>query len=305
MRTGLLAVTLLGTLLVGTARADRVVPPARIESARGMALGSGARASAATSQAQAENPANLVLGGVYQLESFVGYDPTFKRFGLGASITDSMTARLAAGFSVRTLLGDGSSGENSGFDGRLGLAIPIGEILSIGVAGRYANFKLSDQRAVPERPVEEDDERPDQTFKLKGFTLDTALTLRLVPGLAISALAYNLVDKHSPLAPMMVGGSLAFSSSGLTLGGDVLVDLDKAKVFGSPKLFMGTGVEYLAGGISPLRIGYAYDQGRAGHYVTGGVGYVDARFGVQLGLRQRVSGASETNLLLSIQYYVH
>ncbi len=290
-------------LLAPVARADRVVPQARIESPRGMALGSGVRAAAASTQAQAENPANLVLGGVYHIESFLAYDPTFKRFGVGGAVADSMTSRLAAGVSARGLFGDNDAGDNSGWEGRLSLAAPIGDFLSLGVAGRYSNLTVSDTHARPERPPLEG-QPPDRTFKLKAFTLDAAVTLRPLPGLSIAALAYNLIDTDSPLAPRMVGGGVAFSSGGLTIGGDLLVDLNDHGLFSGPKLFAGGGLEYLAAGLAPLRIGYAYDQGRQQNFLTGGVGFVDPRVGVQFSLRQSLNRGSETSLFFGVQYFV-
>ncbi|HEY6881224.1 MAG TPA: hypothetical protein VI299_24530, partial [Polyangiales bacterium] len=167
--------TWLGLSLVGVraAQAERPVPPARIESARGMALGTGARAAAASSQAQADNPANLVLGGLYHIESFVGYDPTFKRFGWGGAVVDSITGRLAAGASARMLFGDNDAGDTKGWEAKVGLAFPIIEQLSIGLAGRYSHLSISDPRAVPERPAMLG-QQVDQSFRIKHFTLDAA-----------------------------------------------------------------------------------------------------------------------------------
>lgn len=292
------------------ARADRVVPPTRIESSRGMALGSGVRAASASTQAQAENPANLVLGGLYHIESFFGYDPTFKRISVGGAVVDSMTSRLAAGISARSLFGDNNAGENSGWEGRIGLGFPIIDMLSIGVAGRYSNLTVSDTHAVPElrrdpltgAPIV--DGKPDRTFKLKAFTMDAALTLRPVQGLAISGLAYNMIDTESPLAPLMVGGSVAFTSEALTVGGDLLVDLNTHHAFDGAKLVIGGGGEYLVAGVVPLRVGYQYDQGRVQHSLSGGLGYVDPRFGVQLSLRQSLNQGSETSLFGVVQYFV-
>lgn len=286
-------------------RADeRVVPEARIESARGVALGTGARSSSAATQAQADNPANLVLGGLYHLEAFLGYQPTFKRIGWGAAVVDSMTSRLAAGVSARGLFGEDGKLDNSGWEGRLGLGVPLGDMLSIGLAGRYANYTVSDRHALPEHAPQAD--MPvDRTFKFKGFTMDAAMTLRPIEGLALAALGYNLIDTESPLAPLMVGGSASFGlGSGLTLGGDVLVDLNTHKAFDGTKIQAGGGLEFLAQGTIPLRGGYVYDQGRGTHAVTGGLGYVDQRFGLQVSVRQVVSGVKETLVFAAIQYFV-
>ena len=269
-----------------------------------MALGTGAIASAAASHAQADNPANLPFSRQYQIESFLLYDQTFGRFGIGGSVTDAVTSRLAAGFSARTLLGSNDAGKNKGWEGRVGLGFPIIEQLSIGLAARYANFTLADPRALPERPPAEN-EAPDQKYKLKGFTMDAALTLRPVPGLSISGLAYNIIDKKSPLAPLMVGGSIAFGSAGLTLGADVLIDLNRHAYFDGGKLLAGGGIEYLAGGALPLRFGYRFDQGREQHAISGGLGYVEERFGALFSLRQTVSGRHETTLFFAAQFFVH
>jgi len=305
---GLLLLLWASSVCVSRARAERVVPAPRIESPRGVALGSGVRAAAASTQAQAENPANLVLGGLYHIESFLAYDPTFKRVGLGGAVVDSMTSRLAAGFSARALFGENTAGGNAGFEGRLGLGLPLAEFISIGIAGRYSNMRVSDPHAIPERPQTaeeiEAEEKPDRSFKLKAFTMDAAITLRPVAGLSIAALAYNLIDTESVLAPLMVGGSVAFSSSALTVGGDVLVDLNTHDVFDGPKLQFGGGGEYLVQGTVPLRLGYMYDQGRQQNFVTGGLGFVDPRFGLQLSMRQSLNRGSETTLFGALQYFV-
>jgi len=279
-----------------------MVPEARIESARGLALGTGARSSAASTQAQADNTSNLVLGSMYHLESFVGYQPTFKRTGWGASVVDSMTGKVAAGASARGIFGDNNAGGNSGWEAKLGLGIPILDMLSIGVSGRYAHYIISDQHAVPEHPATAT-KPADRTFKIARFSMDASVTLRPVTGLSISGLAYNIINTHSPLAPLMVGGSAAYSvgTSGFGFGGDVLVDL---KTFDRPKLLVGGGLEFLAQGVAPLRGGYLFDQGRNQHGVTAGIGYVSQQVGVQLSLRQMVSGVHETTLMGAIQYFV-
>ncbi len=282
-----------------------MVPEARIESARSVALGTGARASAASTQAQAENPANLSVGGLYHMEAFLGYQPQMKRVGAGAAVVDSMTSRLAAGLSARGLFGDNDSGENSGWEGRLGLGFPFGDLFSIGVAGRYANFTVSDPNALPEtEPMAGVTGPVDQTFRLKAFTMDAALTLRPIEGFAISALGYNLIDTESPLAPLMVGGSAAITFEVLTLGGEILVDLNTHKQFDDAKLNGGGGLEYLLGGVVPLRVGYQYDQGRKQNAISGGLGFVDRTFGAQISLRQTVSGYKESTIMAVLQYFV-
>jgi hypothetical protein len=293
--------------LAGRAHAQqRVIPEARIESVRGVALGTGARASAVSTQAATDNPANLPLGGLYHIEAFMGYQPQLKRLSFGGSVVDSMTSRLAAGLSLRGFAGDNDAGENSGWEGRLGLGFPFGDMFSIGIAGRFSNYTVSDPHAVPEPRPPGATGPVDQTFKLhRVFTMDAAMTLRPTEGFAISALAYNLIDTESALAPLTVGGSAAFTfDSALTLGGDVLVDLNTHDSFGGAKLTGGGGLEYLASGVVPLRGGVLYDQGRKQTSVTAGIGFVETNFGIQVGLRQSVSGYRESTVMAALQYFV-
>jgi hypothetical protein len=287
-------------------RADPVVPEARIESARGVAMGTGSRASSASTQAQADNPANLAGPGVAHAESTFGYQPQLKAYAVGASVVDAMTSsHIAAGLSSRFLFGDNSAGENSGWEGRLGLGVPIGQMISLGIAGRYSNFTVSNPHAKPERPPEDEFEEPDRTFKLKAFTMDAAITLRLFEGFAISAIGTNLIDTGTPLAPLLVGGSAAFGGNGFSLGGDVLVDLNLHDAFNGAKLLMGGGLEYLTQGLVPVRIGYTYDQGRRTHSISGGLGYLAQRFGIQFSMRQMLNGAhKDSTIFATIQYFV-
>jgi hypothetical protein len=185
----------------------------------------------------------------------------------------------------------------------LSLGIPIGDLVSIGVAGRYGNFTVSNPHAKPQRPPE-DDEDPDRTFKFKAFTLDAAVSLHLFESLTISALGTNLIDHNTPLAPTMVGGAVAFGTKQLSIGADLLYDLNLHGEFAGPKMQVGGGLEYLTQGLAPLRIGYAFDQGRHAHALTGGVGYLDQRFGIQLSVRQLLNAHKDTTLFASVQYFV-
>jgi hypothetical protein len=286
------------------AQAEPVAPEVRLESARGVSLGTGVRANAVSSQAHVDNPANLPLGGVAHLESFTGYQPKLERVGAGLTVVDSMTSKLAAGISARGLFGDNEAGENSGWEGRISLGLPIIQMLSIGTSARYANFTTSDPNARPERPIEEG-MPADHVYKLnRFFTMDAAATLRPFEGFSIAGLAYNLVKTDSPLAPLMVGGGVAFAKDMVSLGGDVLVDLNKHGQFSGPKPVFGGGIEVLVQLVAPLRLGYQYDTGRHQHAVTAGVGYVDQRFGALLSLRQLVGDYKDTMLFSALQYFI-
>ena len=278
---------------VGAAAQDVTHAPEEIDSSRDMAMGTGARASAASTSALAHNPAGLPFGRLYHIEGFSEYVPSVGRWELGAGIVDSMTQRLAAGLAMRALLGNGDDGY-SGFDGRLGLGFPLSDAFALGVAGRYVSINRDGQ--TPEGDDLDED-------LAKGFTLDASMTIQPTEGLRLVAFGNNLIDLESELAPLTLGGGAAFSAENVfTIGADVLVDMT---TYEQAEWTVGGGAEYLAGGQVPIRAGYEFDHGRRVHTVTGGLGYVSQKVGVDLSLSQEVSGADETRLLASIRYFVH
>ena len=281
----------IASLLVfcSAASAQDTPAPEELDSTRGLAMGTGARASSVSTSALAYNPAGMPTGRLYHLEGFAGYVPDAGRWEVGGSIVDSMTNKLAAGLSFRGLLGNGEEGY-SGMDGRVGIGLPLSDAFSVGLAGRYLSLTRDGQ--IPEG---ESDELAD------GVTLDASVLVTPTTGLRLVAFGYNLIDLHSPYAPLTVGGGAAFSGETFTLGADVLVDLTTYDV---AEWTLGGGAEYLAGGQVPIRLGYTYDHGRHVHTVTGGVGYVDQKVGVDLSLAQDVRGDSDTRLLATLRYFV-
>jgi hypothetical protein len=268
------------------------------ETARGLALGSGVRASAISTSALAYNTSGLPLGKLYHLEGMFDLQPSKDTIGLGAAVVDSSTSSLAAGISIRGLIENGREGVN-GIDAYVGLGIPLVDILSVGVGGRYINLWTPHGTHEDER-----NERYDSNgyFLTKGFTFDAAVRLNPVEILHIAALAYNIVNRHSAYMPVMVGGSVAFSvGRSFIIGADCLTDLSSFK---QAKLLVGGGAEYLTGPGLPVRLGYRYDSGRRIHVVSGGTGYTSQSFGLDLSLQQEVSGGKDTRLMAAIRIYV-
>ncbi len=283
--------------LTSTAYAqDPLTDPAQtnaadLETTRGLALGAGARASAVSSSALAYNPAAMALAPLYHVESQVQFSPAYGRWAFGGNVVDSMTNKLAAGMSfIGTMGGDGSG--YSGMDGRVGLAFPIIDSLAIGVSGRYLSYGREG-----DAPAGVDQDAPVG----QGFTMDGSIALSL-DIVRIAAIAQNFIDIGSLLAPFRAGGSVALLIGDyFTISADALADLTS---FVNPEALVGGGLEFLAGGIVPLRVGYRYDSGRAVHSITGGLGYVDQKFGVEMAIRQDVGNTDNTELMLSLRYFV-
>jgi hypothetical protein len=279
------------------AQESTVLPPADdYETTRGMAMGLGARASAASTSALSLNPANLALGRLYHVESVVGYVPQHTNFTFGGSILDSFSSPVALGVQYRYLLGNGQYG-HSGMDGRVGLAFAFSEAFSIGVAGRYHSFAREGQQDGDTRgPYAE------------GVNFDVSMRLTPAPGLHIAAIGQNLLEYGTPYIARLVGGSVSYTFENvLTLAVDGFADLSTFRDAGGsvrPEMLLGGAAEVFTGEL-PIRAGYFYDSGRGIHYISAGLGFVRPEFGIDFAWRQQIVGEDDTWLTLSFRYFVH
>lgn len=263
---------------------------------RGMAMGLGARASAASTSALSYNPANLALNRSYHIETMVGYEPSGTRLQFGGALVDSFSSSLAMGVQYRYVLGNGNDGY-AAMDGRIGLAFSLGEAFSIGVAGRYHSITREGQQDGDTRgPFAE------------GVNVDASIRVTPVAGLHIAAIGQNLVDYGTSLVPRLVGGSLSYTIDNMvTLAADGLADLSTFhEESGSlrPELLVGGAAELFTGEV-PIRVGYYFDTGRSLHTISAGLGYVRPEYGLELAWRQQVVGGDDTWLTLSFRYFVH
>ncbi|QQR90810.1 MAG: hypothetical protein IPJ88_03480 [Myxococcales bacterium] len=263
-----------------------------METARGVALGTGMRASAVSTAALLYNPASLSLARLYHVEGSANYVPNTGQIGLMAAAVDSMlNEHFAAGLAAKGIF-DNSDDGYSGFDGRLGFGIPIANAVGIGIAARY--LTLTDDGVDP--AVQSDE-------LAKGFTMDASLRVTLADSFHIAALGYNLIDLESALAPVTVGGAASFQvMDAFSVGTDVLFDLS---TYDNAEMQIGGGLELFVQEVMPLRIGYFYDAGLDLHAVTGGIGYVGKMVGMELSLRQQASGGNDTYVMTSFRYFVY
>lgn len=262
-----------------------------LETARGVAMGTGARASAVSTSALAYNPANMPLGSMYHIDGFASYEPSWGRWVAGASVVDSMTSQLAMGASFRGLISNGEEGY-SGFDARLGAAYPISDAFAIGLAGRFMSIVQEGAGLGGGK---------DGAVLARHFTMDASVRVTLTEGLNLAALAYNFIDSKSVLVPILLGGAASYTANGFSIGADVLADVT---TYAKAKPIIGGGAEYLAGDAVPIRAGYRYDAGLEAHSVTAGIGYVSAVMGIDLGVAQQVKNGDATEVMVSLRYFV-
>ncbi|HKU44450.1 MAG TPA: hypothetical protein VJR89_40095 [Polyangiales bacterium] len=257
-----------------------------------MALGTGQRAAAMSTSALAYNPAALVLGKLYHIEGSVDYMAAYDTVALGAAIVDSSTSQVGAGIAFRGFL----SGKNGigGIDGRVALAFPFAQTLSLGVGLRYMNIDYDEglsSGVTREREL------------VEGFTMDASIRIQPTPQFQLAALAVNFLDRKSPYAPVLLGGAAAFSIASIaTIGADLLFDISS---FDSTGVIFGGGLEVLAASVVPLRIGYSLDVMRELHTLSGGAGYTDRTVGFDLSIQQQLSEPKDTRVMGAFRYYVH
>lgn len=267
--------------------------PDTMETARGMAMGLGARASASSTSGLAYNAAGMSIGRHYHIESAIVYEPQAARFATGGGLIDSHSGPVNMGVDFRYVHGNGEDG-HGGYDGRVALGLPLGDHFAIGATGRYMSFwREGEENADP---------------WAEHITLDASIRVTPIPGLHFAALGYNLIDVGSPLVPVQVGGSASYTiDNTFTLAFDALCDLTTFQFEdGSirPEGLFGGAAEYFTGEV-PIRAGYLYDTGRDIHYVTAGAGWMNDDLGVDVAVRQQVNGELNTSLLASFRYFVH
>ncbi|MGE0791501.1 MAG: hypothetical protein AB7S26_37850 [Sandaracinaceae bacterium] len=268
--------------------------PDTMETARGMAMGLGARASATSTSGLAYNAAGLSIGQLYHIETSVAYEPQHSRFTTGGALIDSHSGPINMGVDFRYVHGNGDNG-HGGYDGRVAIGVPFGDSFAVGVTGRYMSFwrEGGDENASP---------------YAEQVTIDGSIRVSPIQGLHIAALGYNLIPVGSPLVPIQVGGSISYTiDSTFTLAFDGLADLSTfSNDDGSlrPEALIGGAAEYFTGEI-PIRAGYIYDSGRDLHYVTAGAGWMNDELGIDVAWRQQVTGPLDTWLLASFRYFIH
>jgi hypothetical protein len=271
-----------GALAQDPAEPAPAAPPISTETTRGLALGTGVRASAVSAAAVAYNPASMPIAPLYHIDGSVGYEGARDRWTATGVVVDS-TRPMSAG-----LMASGIFGEfESGMDIRLAVAMPLSEAIAVGVAGRYISLEPQAQ---------------DQPVLVRGITLDASLRVSPTEGLHLAAFGYNLLDLESAWAPRVAGGSASLTvGEALTIGGDCLVDFT---TYGRASWTAGGGAEYLSGARIPMRLGYRYDDGTGQHDLTFGAGYVDDKVSLDFSLRQGVVGGDATAVMASVRYFV-
>jgi hypothetical protein len=291
----------------GRARADKSSTPPEvgynyneIETPRITATNGAVRALSNSTEALFMNPANMSAARVYHLAALAQVWPEPGRQSYGVAAVDSVgsSARIGGGIGATYNTQDTNGINRNWTDIRGGVSYPFSDKLFMGVGVRYLRLRQNGEG--PLGPSVASSGLSGE-FIVAGFSFDAGATVKPVDGLAISVVGVNLNNPGNTFQPTSVGGGIGYGKELFSLEADVLADFT---TWDSTKLRAMAGGEFLAGDHFPLRAGYRYDEGAKSHSVSGGVGYLDTSFGVEIAVRRVVSGAPATAIVFGFTYHL-
>jgi hypothetical protein len=281
---------------VSTTSIEQGFEQGRIQTPRSTAFGGAQTALGTSTTALYENPANLPLSRVYHFEGLAGLGPEARRQSYGAGVVDSSTSRVAGGIGGTWNVLDPDGIHRQWTDLRLALAYPFGDRFSLGATGRYLR---ADQRigsgplAQSNTPDAASDGSPNGPI-FNAFTFDVGATFVLTEGLRIAAVGHNLTNPGTGLAPTWVSGGIGYGHDLFSVEFDAAADFTTFK--STRARYMAGGEVFLANRV-PLRVGYRYDDGLKTHAISGGLGYVDKSWSVELGGMHEIAGEHPATFL--------
>lgn len=264
------------------------------------ALGGATRASSTSLEALYSNPANMAAAKVYHVGAFGQIYPEARRQSYGGAVVDSLisSSGLSGGLGAIWTLQDPDGLNRQWMDVRFGLAMPLGDLFFLGLTGKYLTLQQNGDgplgRSYASGGLQDSN-------ILQTITFDAGVMLRPVPEFSIGITGTNLTNMDTGLVPLMGGLGMAFTKSDFGLTADVTVE---GRTFGTTNVRAQGGGELLLANHVPLRVGYRFDQGLATHTLSGGVGYVDRKFGIDVSVRRSISGESYTAVVFGFKVHI-
>ncbi len=259
---------------------------------RELALGEAMRADSRGATAITQNPSGLALDTALVFEGSAAYRPGDNAYGANVSACDSTVPVPGCFyykyFSAEPAIGTTTSRRTAH---ELGTVVSrrISPRLLFGLTTKWFDYN-SDLAG------EED---------ASGFAFDVGLTLRATSRLNVAVVGSNLWAADSAQYPRAVGTGISMRPSPrLALALDALWNLDAPA--GQSTGRYGGGAEFVLGGtqsLFPLRAGGVYDKGLSAGYITGGLGFVTMKMGMDVGVRKQLSGGDELVVVGSLRLF--
>jgi hypothetical protein len=271
-----------------------------VESARSTGMGGALNALGVSTNGLYLNPANMALARVYHLEAQAGYSPEAQRESFGLAIVDSVvnSSKISGGVAATWNEFDASGMHRIWTDVRAGLALPLGDHFAVGVTGRWLHVDQA-VSAGPFGPSLASDGTSTGAL-YNALTFDVGATA-LLGDFRLGLVGHNLTNPGVSLAPTTMAGGIGYLTPIFAVEVDGLVDFT---TYDSPRgRIMGGGELFLADHYA-VRAGWRFDAGTQINSPSLGLGYVDPRWGVELGVRHDlISAHSETLGVLSLRYF--
>jgi len=183
-------------------------------------------------------------------------------------------------------------------DIRAAIALPLGDYVALGVAGRYLHV---DQHTGvgPLGPSTASDGTSSGAI-FNQLTFDVGATVAL-GDFRLGAVGHNLTNPSTALAPTTAVLGLGYTSGVFALEADGLLDFT---TFGYTTGRVMGGGELFLGGRYALRLGWRYDTGTALNSPSLGIGYIDPRWSVEVSGRRDITSEHAATLgVLSLKYF--
>ncbi len=270
-----------------------------VQHARSVAMGGARTALGSSTNALWGNPANLPMTKVYHFEGIANWGPEARRQSYGGAVVDSSTNRVAGGFGGVWSGSDPDGTKRQWTDLRLTLAYPLIDKLAIGVTGRYLRAGQSVSSGPLGDSLASGGTRGEAIFNT--VTVDLGVTLAPIDGLKIGAVGKNLTNPGNAFAPTLFSGAIGYQAGIVSVEAEGMADFTTHGRAAGRFMF---GAEVFLADHVPLRAGYRFDEALNVHTVSGGAGYVDRRWSIELGIRRDVSAAFPATLAaLSLRYF--
>jgi len=264
------------------------------------------RASPTGESAILLNPAGMTLLRSYIVSGLYQFRVSDEASLVNASVVDSATNKIAAGLFYsfshaspsKMLLQPGSQPfalEETIMTHEAGLALayPFGSYLHIGLITRYVNITVEQPENTPDSVKLED---------IDTVTMDFGAIIVPFSSLRLAVVGYNVVPVEGYEFPIQLGLGISYA-----FGSKFLAEFDTVLDFSRDETVAASyhgGAELFLANLVALRGGFQHDTFREASYVSGGVGFITRKVGIDLAVRQMVDGGAETLLAVSIRMFV-
>jgi len=270
-----------------------------IPSARAVAMGGALNAIGVSTTSLSLNPANMPLARVYHFESLAAYVPEASRQTYGLAVVDSMTSQLAGGASATWSVLDPHGIHRTWTDVRTAFGLPLGDYFSVGASVRWLRIEQTAAAGPFQASPVSSGTATGPIFN--ALTFDAGATVRIGDGLRLAGVGHNLTFAKTALAPATVAAGAGYFADTFALEADGLLDFT---TWGNTRGRIMGGVELFVADHYAIRAGWRYDGGTKLNTPSGGLGYIDPRWSVELALRHDiVSEHGSTLAVVSLRYF--